>query len=32
LDVFVANATATFLGCLVAGSLGAAIGRAFAPA
>jgi CrcB protein len=29
---FLANATATFLGCLVAGSLGAAIGRAVAPA
>ena len=28
--LFAANATATFLGCLVAGSLGAAVGRVLA--
>ena len=29
--LFTANAAATFLGCLVAGSLGAAVGRVLAP-
>ena len=29
--LFTANAVATFVGCLVAGSLGAAVGRVLAP-